>query len=85
MSTTWTKGDRKARRQLEKALKFDETDNVTRFALVRLLASKADPAAAEVRPLLFVSTFRGVKEVLLPPGVGVRTAEQPRIQSYMRF
>ena len=49
MSTTaWTKGDRNARRQLEKALKSDETDNVTRFALVRLLANKADPVAAEV-------------------------------------
>lgn len=49
MSTAWTKGDRKARRQLEKALKSDETDNVTRFALVRLLANKAEPVAAEVK------------------------------------
>lgn len=49
MSTTaWTKGDRKARRQLEKSLKSDGTDDVTRFALVRLLANKADPVAAEV-------------------------------------
>eukprot|EP00903_Cladosiphon_okamuranus_P009395 g8959.t1 len=47
MSTAWTKGDRKARRQLEKTLKSDETDNVARFALVRLLATKADPVAAE--------------------------------------
>ena len=52
-STAWTKGDRKARRQLEKALKSDETDNVTRFALVRLLANKADPVAAEVRTVAF--------------------------------
>ncbi|CAM9333213.1 unnamed protein product [Hapterophycus canaliculatus] len=43
----WTKGDRKARRQLEKALSFDREDHVTRFALVRLLANKADPVAAE--------------------------------------
>lgn len=53
-SSAWTKGDRKARRQLEKSLKSDESDDVTRFALVRLLANKADPVAAEVRHMIIV-------------------------------
>ncbi len=48
-AVAWTKGDRKARRQLEKSLKIDESDHVARLALVRLLANKADPVAAEVR------------------------------------
>jgi len=42
-AVAWTKGDRKARRQLEKSLKIDEDDHVARLALVRLLANKADP------------------------------------------
>lgn len=57
MSTAWTKGDRKARRQLEKALQSDETDNVTRFALVRLLANKADPVTAEVNHSTFCIVY----------------------------
>lgn len=73
MSTAWTKGDRKARRQLEKALKSDDTDNVTRFALVRLLANKAEPVAAEVKYSTFcyngaaVQHNGGVNEVVVLP------------------
>lgn len=55
----WTKGDRKARRQLEKSLIIDENDHVARLALVRLLANKADPVAAEVRnpPLVCLDKY----------------------------
>lgn len=56
-SSAWTKGDRKARRQLEKSLKSDENDDVTRFALVRLLAYNADPVAAEVSRLKLVLVY----------------------------
>lgn len=47
-SSPWTKADRKVRAQLERALRADEGDHVTRFALVRLLAKKGDCVAAEV-------------------------------------
>lgn len=47
--SSWTKGDRKARRELERALACDNDDHVTRFALLRLLANKGEWVAAEVR------------------------------------
>lgn len=58
MSSAWTKGDRRAKQQLEKSLSSDQDDHVTRFALVRLLASKAEAAAAEVSPALEEITQR---------------------------
>ena len=54
-AVAWTKGDRKGRRQLQKSLKIDERGHVARLALVRLLANKADPVAAEVRTSAVVS------------------------------
>ncbi|CAM9254861.1 unnamed protein product [Ectocarpus fasciculatus] len=63
MSSAWTKGDRRAKKQLEKSLGSDQDDHVTRFALVRLLASKADPVAAE--------------ELLRGPGVEDRLLADP--------
>lgn len=47
-SMPWTKGDRKARKELEKALEYDKDDHVTRFALVRLLSNKGEWEVAEV-------------------------------------
>lgn len=47
--SSWTKGDRKARRELERALESDKDDHLTRFALSRLLANKGEWVAAEVR------------------------------------
>ncbi|CAB1120729.1 unnamed protein product [Ectocarpus sp. CCAP 1310/34] len=69
MSLAWTKGDWRAKKQLEKSLSSDQDDHVTRFALVRLLASKAEPAAAE--------------ELLRGPGVEDRLLADPNTRVAM--
>ncbi|CAM9751882.1 unnamed protein product [Ectocarpus sp. 8 AP-2014] len=69
MSSAWTKGYRRAKKQLEKSLSSDQDDHVTRFALVRLLASKADPTAAE--------------ELLRGPGVEDRLLADPNTRVAM--